>query len=232
MSCNATTKRGAPCRGIVPAGEVLCAAHRGLLTAADVAERYGVSVRTVRTWCREGCPTQTRGWQGKVGPLFDAGAVDDWVERRTREDVKLSEALCMKLDAQSTKQAKVLEQLGHDYLPAAGVDRAWEAECRRMRRRLERVPRELAPEIMAVLDGGPAAVGQVLDAAAREILTELANGDYDPAPVEPSVGGVPEPPPVRTSGTVRQARAQLATLQALILETRNRLVPYELRSSR
>jgi hypothetical protein len=90
-----------------------------------------------------------RGKAGHRSPLFDAAAVEEWLERNAGHEQALVGALCFKLDAQSRAAALTLAGFGLDYL-------------------------------------------------------------------EPLLRGV------RTSGTVREARAQLAQLQGEIVDIRNR----------
>jgi excisionase family DNA binding protein len=50
------------------------------LSKADVARRYGVSVRTVSRWMQRGCPYRKPYAGGSV--RFRAAEVDAWLRRR------------------------------------------------------------------------------------------------------------------------------------------------------
>lgn len=64
------------------------AADQNLITAAQLARRYGVSVKTINcgpySWIKRGLPVAAyeRAQAGKEARLFDAAAVDRWHKER------------------------------------------------------------------------------------------------------------------------------------------------------
>jgi phage terminase Nu1 subunit (DNA packaging protein) len=186
-------------------------------SAADLAAHFDVDERSIRRWVTAGCPVVDAGKPGHRAPTFDLAAVEEWRKGQVTAEQEMTAALIRRLDAQSASALRVLEQLEATHIPADEVTEVWAGECRRVAARLQRIPAELGAALTAIASEGPAAIEEAMDRHVRQVLTELSDPDADvPAVTSPR----PEPRQVRRSTTLRQARAQLADLQATVLTTR------------
>lgn len=169
--------------------------------------------RTVRRWVAAGLPTAGRGKAGHRAPRFDRTTVAAWLEVNAGKERSLVAALCSKLDAQSRATVRTLERLEAAHHPIENCLRERDESVQILRDRMEAVVRTLSGEF------GPE-VGALVAAQLREALAPL------PPPAVAVGESIPWPPPrrqVKASSTVREARAQLSTLQAEVLDVRERI---------
>jgi hypothetical protein len=168
-----------------------------------------------------GLPVVKRSKPGHRSALFDPGAVERWVAQHARSEESLVAALCRVLDARARAAARVRMQLEDTHVlledALADVRAVAEMTCTRF----ARVPAELVPIVEAArAAGGEDGIRHVLDEHLRRVLDELG---YD---IAGSVRAAVDlaPCPVKRSTTVRDARAQLARLQAELLDVREQIV--------
>ncbi len=98
---------------------------------AGLSGVFGVSLVTVETWIRQGCPVESKG-AGKGKPwVFDTKDVSDWLRERDKreaggQDVQDDAALTKRRKLAETRlvEIELLEKMG-ELAPVSQMERVW-----------------------------------------------------------------------------------------------------------
>lgn len=153
-----------------------------LLTGYELADVLNVSPGTVRSWARHGMPVAERGRRGdRTRPnryrVTDARA---WLREREREKLAAIAARARKERAYAIVAEQTVAIRARDLIPREEAERAWPAECSRVRRNLRGWVKPLAKRIHAATKDGERGVEAALRTAVHKKLTELAQPTRDP----------------------------------------------------
>ena len=150
-----------------------------------------------------------------------APAATDGKRGRPRSESRAALALSQrdKVDQQATRELRRIRQLLAKTLDAEDAGRVWAEEIRRITERLNRVPEELARQLLPC--SGAEETEALLLKYVHALLKELAEGGAAPQQMttEP-----PDPPErLAPSENVTAARARLNQIQARHLDLQERL---------
>lgn len=154
---------------------------RSLLTRKALAAALDSHARTIAKFERAGMPCAVLGRSGKPS-MYDEAACRAWLEdyqetlaaRRRNFD----EARAQKGHWQALLNKQAFETRAKRLLPADEVRKAGAAMRSDIRARLGKVPRQLAPALVAAsATEGSAAIERLLAEALRGVLTDLAAGE-------------------------------------------------------
>ena len=144
----------------------------------ELAEVFGVSLNTVSTWVRNGCPYEQRGRQGKPWK-FNTRDVSEWLRDQAREeatsDAPLDEfELKLRKLAAETSQAELdLAVARKQVAPIEEFERARALENAEVRAGVMNVPSRVVSQLIGETDEGRfkevlrAELIQALEAAAE-----------------------------------------------------------------
>ncbi|KAA0014420.1 terminase small subunit [Billgrantia pellis] len=157
----------------------------------ELAEVFGVSLNTVSTWVRNGCPFDQRGRQGKPWQ-FNTRDVSEWLRDQARieaeSDAPLDEfALKLRKLAAETAQAELdLAVARKQVAPIDEFERARALENATVRANVMNVPSRVVSQLIGETDEGrfkevlSAELVQALESAADAEI-ELEEEDEDDA---------------------------------------------------
>lgn len=158
----------------------------GVVTRVQLAQRLGHHPMTITKWERQGMPIAERGRKGKPS-LYREADVRGWLEAReaaakTSGLVDVAQERARKERAQAELAEQTYQARARELLPAADVEKAWNAEVQAVRAAILATYTTQADRLhrVAVLDG-VAGVEAELKAMAHELLRELSQ----PMKVEP-----------------------------------------------
>lgn len=155
----------------------------------ELAEVFGVSLNTVSTWIRNGCPFDQRGRQGKPWK-FNTRDVSEWLRDQAREEAasdKPADEYSLKLRklAAETAQAELdLAEARRQVAPIEEFERARALENAEVRAGVMNVPSRVVSQLIGETDEGRfkevlrAELIQALEAAA-EAEVELEEDDEE-----------------------------------------------------
>lgn len=156
-----------------------------LLTRAQLAARWRVSLKTVERLVADGLPRAVRGGGGRPD-RFDPDVADRW--RATREaatqtpDVVSLEAARIRKELSIVRKNELeIRKREGEFVEVAEVVRVWAVDSVTIRQRLRAIPRALAPRLVAAAADGPPAVRRLLadaiDAALRKLAGDGKGGE-------------------------------------------------------
>ncbi len=147
------------------------------LTGEELADALNVTPATIRSWVRRGCPVFRRGQKGGRMNLYREAAVRRWREAGARAKRESDEARARKDRAQALLAEQTVAMRAHDLVPREQAEKAWTAECARIRARLRRIPAALAKELMHAIKKHPDEMVSVVERTVNEhvyrVLEEL-----------------------------------------------------------
>lgn len=140
-------------------------------TQEKVARHFGVSVRTVQYWCRDGAPKTQEGW-------FNLQDIKKWRDEKEQQnrgprDTEKVEWEKRKLKAQAELAEMELKRQREELIPKADVEVQWVQRIQEVKKALMSLPRRLAPQV-AGLDVKEAQ--RVIETRVIEILEGFARG--------------------------------------------------------
>ncbi len=150
------------------------------LTGEELADLLIVTPSTIRSWVRRGCPVFRRGERGNKNrpSLYREAAVRGWLEKRESERRDVDQARARRERAHAILAEQTVAIRAHDLFRRDQIEKAWAAECVRIRTRLRRIPGELSGELMHVIKKHPDERVSVVERTVNEhvyrVLEELA----------------------------------------------------------
>ena len=148
--------------------------HKMKANKAEIAEFFGVSLPTVHSWLRKGCPGRKKGnrWQ------FDTAKVFGWYRDAMNSDA--GDLDLTKERALLTRAQRKLKQIdikirNGEYISAEEVGREWCNIAANVRAKLLNLPSKMAAEVAAESNRGRCQ--QILKKQVYEALTELSQGE-------------------------------------------------------
>jgi P27 family predicted phage terminase small subunit len=152
------------------------------ITRRELAQRLAVHMMTVTKWERDGMPIAERGRKGKPSAYREAD-VRAWLSARETAAAKsglvdVAQERARKERAQATLAEQSYKARERELLPAAEVEKVWNAEVQAVRAAILATYTTRADRIhrAAVIDG-VAGVETELKAMAYELLRELSSDD-------------------------------------------------------
>lgn len=179
------------------------------VTKAELSEILGLSLPTIESMVRRGCPWKRKGSKGRAYQ-FDTADVIAWRETRIREDraaereaqvINLERERALKTAAERRLAELELAQRSGELVHVDDVAARIESEYANVRARLLLIPTKLAPRIARMRKAAEARAA--IHAEVREALHELSTADEltrdvaggEPAArAEPDEGAGAEPP--------------------------------------
>lgn len=156
----------------------MAAARRGqTVNQAELASIFGVSTNTIRSWDRQGCPTETKGARGQAF-TYNTASVIDWREAQILLAATGTASAMDYLDARRRKMIADarLAEIELDLKEGAVVEietiaDAVVREYATARNKLLGIPTKIAPRLAPLRD--PNAVRAALEAEIVLALNEL-----------------------------------------------------------
>lgn len=155
-----------------------------LLSKAELAKEFRVSLPTITAWLHRGLPHVTRGGKGRSWQFELADAIAWRIEDVIQQRIDTGDEGLLDLQTERAKLAKAQRQklereiatLDGKLIPAEDVERVWSGMIGAFRARMLALPSRLAPVVAAEVE--PGSCFAALQAGIHEALTELSQ--YDP----------------------------------------------------
>lgn len=142
---------------------------------AEAAEFFAVSLASIDSWLRRGCPYVQRGEKGRPWVL-DLLAVALWrhgAEPTEDDPEKMSPKERLDWYRGTRERLALLRDQG-ELVPADEVAEAWLSQISVAKGRLLSLPVRVAPDLLGQSE--PRDIERALKSAISEVLEELANG--------------------------------------------------------
>jgi terminase small subunit / prophage DNA-packing protein len=150
-----------------------------ILNKADLASLHGVSLPTIDSWIRKGCPFTQRGSKGKEWQ-FDSAAIVEWLLTKAVEDatgdiskVSYVEAKRRKVAAQAALAEYELAERRKELISVEDVIDQISKEYSNCRSRLFNIPSNIAPILVTLKT--EAEIRDRIRAEISEALSELTS---------------------------------------------------------
>ena len=153
----------------------------------ELAEIEGVSLNTITTWIRQGCPYIQKGRQGKPWQ-FNTMDVGEWRIQKAREDatgdqpMDEQELKLRKLAAETNKAELELAEARQQVAPIEEFERARALENATVRANVMNVPSRVVTQLIGETDEGR--FKDVLRSELVQALESAADSEVDLEPEE------------------------------------------------